>query len=41
MDKENVNSFKSWKSKRFQYVLDGFTLILADGTDLTADVKKI
>jgi hypothetical protein len=27
--------FKSWKAKGFQYVLDGSTLLLAEGTDLT------
>jgi outer membrane protein len=34
-------SIKSWKAKGFQYVLDGSTLLLAEGTDLTTDVKKI
>ena len=31
---------KVGKAKGFQYVLDGSTLLLADGTNLTADVKK-
>lgn len=31
---------KIGKAKGFQYVLDGSTLLLANGTDLTADVKK-
>jgi outer membrane protein len=31
---------KVGKAKGFQYVLDGATLLLADGPNLTADVKK-
>jgi outer membrane protein len=33
-------SIQSSESKRIQYVLDGSTLLLADGPNLTADVKK-
>lgn len=31
---------KVGKAKGYQYVMDGGTLLLADGPDLTADVKK-
>jgi outer membrane protein len=34
-------SIQKSSSKRIQYVLDGSTLLLADGPNLTADVKKI
>jgi outer membrane protein len=40
MDKVRMSIQKVGKAKGFQYVLDGSTLLLADGTDLTADVKK-
>jgi outer membrane protein len=32
--------YKSRKSQGFQYVLDGSTLLLADGPNLTTDVKR-
>lgn len=40
MEKVRMSIQKVGKAKGFQYVLDGSTLLLADGTDLTADVKK-
>jgi outer membrane protein len=38
MEKVRTSIQKSWKG--FQYVLDGSTRLLAEGTDLTTDVKK-
>jgi outer membrane protein len=40
MEKVRASIQKVGKAKGFQYVLDGSTLLLADGTNLTADVKK-
>jgi len=40
MEKVRMSIQKVGKAKGFQYVLDGSTLLLAEGTDLTADVKK-
>lgn len=40
MDKVKNSIQKVGKAKGFQYVLDGSTLLLADGTNITADVKK-
>ena len=40
MEKVRASIQKDGKAKGFQYVLDGSTLLLADGTNLTADVKK-
>jgi outer membrane protein len=40
MEKVRGSIQKVGKSKGFQYVLDGSTLLLADGTNITADVKK-
>jgi len=40
MEKVRVSIQKVGKAKGFQYVLDGASLLLADGTNLTADVKK-
>ncbi|MFE3866812.1 OmpH family outer membrane protein [Flavobacterium sp. LS2P90] len=40
MDKVRTSIQKVGKAKGFQYVLDGSTLLLADGPNLTADVKK-
>ena len=40
MEKVRTSIQKVGKAKGFQYVLDGSTLLLADGTNLTADVKK-
>jgi outer membrane protein len=40
MDKVRASIQKIGKAKGFQYVLDGSTLLLSDGTNLTADVKK-
>jgi outer membrane protein len=40
MEKVRASIQKVGKVKGFQYVLDGSTLLLADGTNLTADVKK-
>ena len=40
MEKVRASIQKVGKAKGFQYVLDGSTLLLADGTKLTADVKK-
>lgn len=39
-EKVRTSIQKVGKAKGFQYVLDGSTLLLADGPDLTADVKK-
>ena len=39
-EKVKASIQKVGKSKGFQYILDGATLLLADGTNLTADVKK-
>jgi outer membrane protein len=39
-EKVRLSIQKVGKAKGFQYVLDGTTLLLADGPDLTADVKK-
>ena len=40
MEKVKASIQKVGKAKGFQYVLDGSTLLLADGPNLTADVKK-
>ena len=40
MDKVRTSIQKVGKAKGFQYILDGSTLLLADGPNLTADVKK-
>lgn len=40
MEKVRASIQKIGKAKGFQYVLDGSTLLLADGTNITADVKK-
>ncbi|MFT5253657.1 MAG: outer membrane protein [Flavobacteriales bacterium] len=40
MEKVRSSIQKVGKAKGFQYVLDGSTLLLADGPNLTADVKK-
>ncbi len=40
MDKAKAAIVKVGKAKGFQYVLDAASLILADGQDLTADVRK-
>jgi outer membrane protein len=40
MDKVRTSIQKVGKAKGYQYVLDGSTLLLADGPNLTADVKK-
>ena len=40
MEKVRASIQKVAKAKGFQYVLDGSTLLLADGPNLTADVKK-
>jgi outer membrane protein len=40
MEKVRTSIQKVGKAKGFQYVLDGSTLLLADGPNLTADVKK-
>ncbi|MEZ7516226.1 OmpH family outer membrane protein [Flavobacterium frigidarium] len=40
MEKVRLSIQKVGKAKGFQYVLDGSTLLLADGPNLTADVKK-
>jgi outer membrane protein len=40
MAKVRASIQKVAKAKGFQYVLDGSTLLLADGPNLTADVKK-
>ncbi|WP_281297404.1 OmpH family outer membrane protein [Flavobacterium limnophilum] len=39
-EKVRLSIQKVGKTKGFQYVLDGATLLLADGPNLTADVKK-
>jgi outer membrane protein len=39
-EKVRTSIQKVGKAKGFQYVLDGATLLLAEGPDLTADVKK-
>jgi len=39
-EKVSASIQKVGKAKGFQYVLDGATLLLADGPNLTADVKK-
>ena len=39
-EKVRLSIQKIGKAKGFQYVLDGSTLLLADGPNLTADVKK-
>ncbi len=39
-EKVKASIQKVGKAKGFQYVLDASTLLLADGPDLTADVKK-
>lgn len=40
MEKVKASISKVGKAKGFQYVLDSSTLLLADGTNITADVKK-
>jgi outer membrane protein len=40
MEKVRASIQKVGKAKGFQYVFDGSSLLLADGTNLTADVKK-
>jgi outer membrane protein len=40
MEKVRASIQKVGKAKGFQYVLDGSTLLLADGTNITIDVKK-
>jgi len=40
MEKVRASIQKVGKAKGFQYVLDGSTLLLSDGPNLTADVKK-
>lgn len=40
MEKVRASIQKIGKAKGYQYVLDGSTLLLADGPNLTADVKK-
>ena len=40
MEKMRTSIQKIGKAKGYQYVLDGSTLLLADGPNLTADVKK-
>lgn len=40
MEKVKASIQKVGKAKGFQYVLDGSTLLLADGPNITADVKK-
>ncbi|HCF03835.1 OmpH family outer membrane protein [Flavobacterium sp.] len=40
MEKVRASIQKVGKAKGFQYVLDGSSLLLADGTNLTIDVKK-
>lgn len=39
-EKVRASIQKVGKAKGYQYVLDGSTLLLADGPDITADVKK-
>ena len=40
IDKIKASISKVGKSKGYQYVLDASGLLLADGPDITADVKK-
>ncbi|GAA3765701.1 OmpH family outer membrane protein [Flavobacterium ginsengiterrae] len=40
MEKVKASIQKIGKAKGFQYILDGSTLLLADGPNITADVKK-
>ncbi len=40
MEKVKNSIQKVGKAKGFQYILDGSTLLLADGPNITADVKK-
>ncbi|WP_264552262.1 OmpH family outer membrane protein [Flavobacterium sp. N2038] len=40
MEKVRASIQKIGKAKGFQYVLDGSSLLLADGPNITADVKK-
>ncbi|KAF2510276.1 OmpH family outer membrane protein [Flavobacterium zhairuonense] len=40
MEKVKASIQKVGKAKGYQYVLDGSSLILADGPNITADVKK-
>ena len=40
MEKVRASIQKVGKAKGYQYVLDGTSLLLADGPNLTADVKK-
>ncbi|MGO4817503.1 OmpH family outer membrane protein [Flavobacterium sp. W22_SRS_FP1] len=40
MEKVRTSIQKVGKAKGYQYVLDGSTLLLAEGPNLTADVKK-
>ena len=40
MEKVRASIQKVGKAKGFQYVVDGSSLLLADGPNLTADVKK-
>lgn len=40
MEKVRASIQKVGKAKGFQYVLDGASLLLADGTNITVDVKK-
>lgn len=40
MDKVKASIQKVGKAKGFQYIVDGSSLLLADGPNLTADVKK-
>jgi outer membrane protein len=40
MEKVRTSIQKIGKAKGFQYILDGSSLLLADGPNLTADVKK-
>ena len=39
-EKVKASIAKVGKAKGYQYVVDGSSLLLADGPDLTADVKK-
>jgi outer membrane protein len=39
-DKVKASIQKVGKTKGFQYILDGSTLLLSDGPNLTADIKK-
>lgn len=40
MEKVKASIQKVGKAKGFQYILDSSTLLLADGTNITVDVKK-